>query len=28
VNSETVKMGGERPFILRMSPEYVIRTRS
>jgi len=28
VKSETVKMGGERPCILRMSPEYVIRTRS
>jgi len=27
VKSETVKMGGERPFILRMSPEYVIRNQ-
>lgn len=26
VKSETVKMGGELPFILRIRPEYVIRT--
>jgi len=27
VKSETVKMGGERPCLLWMSPENVIRTR-
>jgi len=27
VKSETVKIGGKRPFILRIRPKYVIRTK-